>query len=60
MQKKYNASHRIVVFKGGDFAFIAIPKENRAPTDNLRIIVEILEVPHYNRHRVQAMELLGD
>ena len=55
MQQKYNASHKVVVFKEGDFASMAIPKENRAPTDNLRMIVKILEIPRYNRHRVQSI-----
>ena len=35
IQKKYNASHRVVVFKKGDFATLAIPKEDRVPTDSL-------------------------
>ena len=55
MRKKYNASHKIVVFKEGDFASLVIPKENRVSTDNLQIIVKILEAPHENRYRVQSM-----
>ena len=54
MQKKYNASHAVVVFKEGDYASLAIPKENRAPTDNLRMSVKVLEAPHRNRYRVQS------
>ena len=54
MQKKYDASHKVVVFKEGDFATLAIPKENRVPLDNLRMIVKILEIPRYNRHRLQS------
>ena len=52
MQKKYNASHRVHIFKEGDFATLAIPKEIRAPTDNLRLEVKIVEVSRQNRYRV--------
>ena len=55
MQKKYNASHKIVIFKEGEFASMVIPKEDRAPSDNLRIIVKILAIPLYSRHRVQSL-----
>ena len=54
MQKKYNASHRVVIFKEGDYASMAIPKEDRVPTDNLRMIVKIIKAPHQNRYRVQS------
>ena len=54
MQKKYNASHKIIIFKENDFASMAIPKENRAPTDNLRMMVKILKIPRQNRHKVQS------
>ena len=55
MQKKYKASHKVVVSKEGDFVSMSIPKEDRAPADNLRMIVKILEVPQYSRHRVQSL-----
>ena len=54
MQKKYNTSHRFVVFKACDFASLAIPKEDRGPIDNLRIAVKILKASHQNRYKVQS------
>ena len=55
MQKKYNASHKTIVFEESDFASLAIPKEDRAPTDNPRMIVKIVEIPRENRHRVPSI-----
>ena len=48
IQKKYNASHKIVIFKEGDYATLKILKDNRAPTNNLQLEVKILEVPKYS------------
>ena len=55
MQKEYNASHKVVIFEEGNFALMAVPKENRAPTDNLRLVVKIIGIPKPNRHRVQSV-----
>ena len=55
IQKKYNASHKVVTFKEGEFASLVIPKEDRAPSDNLRMTVKILAIPYYSQHRVQSL-----
>ena len=46
IKKKHNLFHKIASFVKGDFALLAILKENCAPTDNLCIIVQILEKPY--------------
>ena len=55
MQKKYNASHKVISFKEGDFASMKILIENQVPTDNLRMVVKILGIPRLNRHKVQSV-----
>ena len=54
MEKKYNSSHKIAVFEEGDLASLSIPKDDRAPTDNLRLIVCIIKKPYPNRYKVQC------
>ena len=52
MAKRYNARHNVKIFKIGDIVTFHIPKDDRTPTDNLRICCRILEIPHENRFKL--------
>lgn len=54
MMQKYGNQHTIVTFKAGDLAMLRIPKDDLAPTDNRRISCLVLDVPHYNRHKLRT------
>ena len=54
MQKKYSRNHNVVTFQPGEIITLRIPKEDRASTDNHRLICMIKSIPHDGRHLLQT------
>ena len=54
MKNKYAQNHKVVVFQENDIVTLRIPKEDRAATDNHRVVVMIQSIPHKGRHQIQT------
>ena len=54
MKNKYARNHKVVVFQENDIVTLRIPKEDRAATDNHRVVVMIKSIPHEGRHQIQT------
>ena len=54
MKKKYSRNHNVVTFEIDQVVTLRIPKEDRATTDNHRVLCMIKEIPHEGRHRIQT------
>ncbi len=54
MQKKYSRNHNVVTFQPGEIVTLRIPKEDRASTDNHRLICMVKDIPHDERHLLQT------
>ncbi len=54
MQKKYSRNHNVVTFQPGEIVTIRIAKEDRASTDNHRLICMVKDIPNDRRHLLQT------
>lgn len=54
MKQKYSRNHKVVIFQPEDIVTLRIPKEDRAATDNHRVVVMIKSIPHEGRHEIQT------
>lgn len=54
MKKKDSRNHNVVIFEIDQVVMLRIPKEDRATTDNHRLLCMIKEIPHEGRHRIQT------
>ena len=53
MKKKYSRNHNVVTFEIDQVVTLRIPKEDRATTDNHRVLCMIKEILYEGRHRIQ-------
>lgn len=54
MKNKYARNHKVVVFQENDIVTLRIPKEDRAATDNHRVVVMLKSILHEGRHQIQT------
>ncbi len=54
MQKKYSRNHNVVIFQPGEIVTFLILKEDRASTDNHRLICMLKDIPHNEHHLLQT------
>lgn len=54
MKNKYARNHKVVVFQENDIVTLQISKEDRAATDNHRVVVMIKSIPYEGRHQIQT------
>ncbi len=54
MQKKYPQNHNVVTFQPGEIVTLHIPNENRASTDNHKLICMVKDILHDGRHLLQT------
>lgn len=52
MKQKYARNHKVIIFELDDIVTLPIPKEDRAATDNRRVVVIIKSIPHEGRHQI--------
>ncbi len=53
MKQKYSRNHKVVIFQTEDIVTLQILKEDRAFTDNYRVVVIIKSILHEGRHKIQ-------
>ena len=60
MSKKYNSKNVVTTFKLDDLVTLAVPREDRAATDSLHLICQVIDTPYSNRHQLQTMYKILD
>ena len=54
MQKKYSRNHKVVTFQPGKIVTFRILKEDRASTDNHRLICMVKDISHDAQNLLQT------
>lgn len=54
MIAKHSRQHRIEIFAPGDLVSLAVPREDRASTDPLRLLCRVLKVKYNKSHQLQC------
>lgn len=54
MKQKYARNQKLITFEPDDIVTLRIPKEDRAATDNHRVVVMVKSIPHEGRHQLQT------
>lgn len=54
MKQKYTRNHNVITSEPDDIIILHIPKEDRAATNNHRVVVMVKSIPHEGRHQIQT------